>query len=65
MNGDFLKAASDLRQGSGTGYTKAENELTYLGNLPVTNVPSAQQAKASADVKALDSFFGTPGLLSS
>jgi hypothetical protein len=64
MNSDLLKAAGDLRGSGSSSYGAAISDLTYLASLPATNVPSAQEAKAQADVKALDRFFGTPGLLS-
>jgi hypothetical protein len=38
--------------------------MTYLAQLPATNDTSAQTANARADTQALDSFFGTPGLMS-
>jgi hypothetical protein len=36
--------------------------LTNLAGIPETGLTSAQMAKAHADIAALDSFFGTPGL---
>jgi hypothetical protein len=63
MNDDFQRAADDLRASGGSGYGAAISELTYLASLPATNVPAAQESTAQADVKALDKFFGTPGLL--
>ena len=64
MNKYLLQAADDL-QGSGyPGSATAVNELKYLASLPPTNDTPTQQANAKTDVKALDSFFGTPGLMS-
>jgi len=59
----FQQAADDLRAASDPSYGKAIDELTYLEHLPATNDTPTQQANAHADVRALDSFFGTPGLL--
>ena len=64
MNGDLAQAAGDLRASGDSGYGTAVNDLTYLANLPATNVSATAQSEAQADVKALDSFFGTPGLMS-
>jgi hypothetical protein len=64
MNNDLLQAADDLRATGRSSYDPAINDLTYLGHLPATNDTPAQQAKAHADVQALDRFFGTPGLMS-
>lgn len=58
------QAADDLRASGNPGYGTAIKELTYLEHLPATNDTPAQQANAHSDVKALDSFFGTPGLMS-
>jgi len=58
------RAAEDLQASGNSGYAAAVNELTYLASLPATNDTATQQATAHADVQALDSFFGTPGLLS-
>jgi hypothetical protein len=58
------QAADDLRAAGDPGYGKAIDELTYLEHLPATNDTPAQQANAHSDVQALDSFFGTPGLMS-
>jgi hypothetical protein len=63
MDSYLAGAADDLKKADYSGYDTAISELIYLANLPVTNVTSAQQAKAHADVQALDSFFGTPGLM--
>jgi len=35
----------------------------YLAHLPATNDTPAEQAAARADVEALGTFFGTPGLM--
>jgi hypothetical protein len=57
-----LQAAKDLRSANDTSYNTAISQLTYLATVPDSNVPAAQQAKAESDAKALDTFFGTPGL---
>ncbi|HEY4463074.1 MAG TPA: hypothetical protein VGN41_10470 [Streptosporangiaceae bacterium] len=64
MNSYLFRAADDLRASSRPGYRPAINDLTYLAQLPLTNDTPAQQAQAHADLQALDSFFGTPGLMS-
>jgi hypothetical protein len=64
MNNYLRRAAADLRASGRSSYGPAINDLTYLAQLPLTNDTPAQQAKAHADVQALDSFFGTPGLMS-
>jgi hypothetical protein len=58
------QAADDLRAADNASYSTAINQLTYLEHLPATNDTPTQQANAHTDVKALDSFFGTPGLMS-
>jgi len=58
------QAADDLHASGNSSYNTPINELKYLANLPATNDTSMQQATAHSDVQALDSFFGTPGLLS-
>ena len=57
----YLRAAADLRAAGGTGYAAAIRKLTDLASLE-TGLTSAQMARAQADLVALDSFFGTPGL---
>jgi hypothetical protein len=64
MNMYLLQAADDLRGSGYPGSGTAVDQLTYLASLPPTNNTPAQQANAHADVQALDSFFGTPGLMS-
>jgi hypothetical protein len=64
MNMYFQQAADDLRGSGDPGYDTAINELTYLAHLPATNDTPTQQANAQSDTRALDSFFGTPGLMS-
>jgi hypothetical protein len=64
MNTYLQRAADDLRASGNSSYKTATTELTYLAQLPATNDTPAQQAKARSYVQALDSFFGTPGLLS-
>ena len=63
MNIYFERAAADLRASRDSSYNAAINELAYLINTPLTDVPHARQVKAEADIRALDSFFGTPGLI--
>jgi hypothetical protein len=64
MNTFLQRAADDLKASGNPGYQTAIDELTYLAQLPATNVTSAQRANAQSDVKDLDNFFGTPGQLS-
>ena len=64
MNGHLQQAADDLSASGYSGYGTAIAQLTYLAHLPATNDTPAQQANAHSDVRALDGFFGTPGLLS-
>jgi len=64
MDKYFLRAVTDLRGSARPGHQKASTELRYLAQLPLTNDTPAQQAKAQADTRFLDTFFGTPGLLS-
>ena len=64
MDEYLLQAADDLRASDRSSYDAAINDLTYLAHLPATNDTSAQQAKAHADVQALDSYFVTPVLMS-
>jgi len=52
--------AAQVIPGSGTAIT----ELMYLAHLPPTDDTPVQKAAAQSDVHALDSFFGTPGLMS-
>ena len=63
MNGYLQQAADDLSASGYSGYGTAIAQLTYLAHLPATNDTPAQQANAHSDVRALDGFFGTPGLL--
>jgi hypothetical protein len=64
MNTYLEQAADDLRAAGDSGYDTAISQLTNLLDLPPTDDTPTQQAKAQSDVKALDSFFGTPGLMS-
>lgn len=64
MNEYLQQAAGDLRASGYSGYGTAIAQLTYLAHLPATNDSPTQQAKAHSDVRALDDFFRTPGLLS-
>lgn len=64
MNEYLQQAADDLRASGYSGYGTAIAQLTYLAHLPATNDTPTQQANAHSDVRALDGFFGTPGLLS-
>ncbi|MGH3168170.1 MAG: hypothetical protein ACRDN0_20090 [Trebonia sp.] len=63
MDSYLAQAADDLKKANYSGYDTATSELIYLASLPATNVTSAQQARAHADTQALDTFFGTPGLM--
>jgi hypothetical protein len=63
MNTYLRQAADDLQAAGDSSYETAIAELTYLAHLPATNDTPAQLAQAQSDVQALDSFFGTPGLL--
>ena len=58
------QAANDLRASGYAGDGTAIAQLTYLAQLPATNDSPTQQANAHSDVRALDGFFRTPGLLS-
>jgi len=64
MNTYLLQAADDLKAAGDSSYGTAIDELTYLAQLPATNDTPTQQANAHSDAQALDSFFGTPGLMS-
>lgn len=64
MNEYLQQAADDLRASGYSGYGTAIAQLTYLAHLPATDDTPTQQANAHSDVRALDGFFGTPGLLS-
>jgi hypothetical protein len=64
MSTYLRQAADDLRRSGSSGNDTAISDLTYLAGLPATNATPAQLAKAQSDVRVLDSFFGTPGLLS-
>jgi hypothetical protein len=55
-------AADDLRASHRSSYKAAIAELEYLATIPGTDVSPEQQVKGPADVRALDRFFGTPGL---
>jgi hypothetical protein len=58
----FLQAASDLKGTGDASYDTAVSQLTYLAHVPDSNATPTQQATAESDAKALDKFFGTPGL---
>jgi hypothetical protein len=62
MNTYLTQAAGDLRRAGDPGYDTAISQLAYLASLPDTDATPTQQAGAQADGKALDAFFGTPGL---
>jgi hypothetical protein len=64
MNVYLLQAANHLRGSGYPGSGTAINELMYLAHLPPTDDTPVQKATAQSDVHALDSFFGTPGLMS-
>lgn len=63
MNVYLLRAAQDLRAAGRPGYHTAISDLTYLGHLPDTDDTPTQRAKAKVDLRVLNKFFGTPGLL--
>jgi hypothetical protein len=58
----LLRIAADLRAAHGSGYDEAIRELTHLASLPPTGLTDAEMAESQADVAALDTFFGTPGV---
>jgi hypothetical protein len=68
QGGYWIKAATDLEAAVSAndagigGFGTAAHELRDLASLPNTGLTDAQIAEAHADVKALDTFFGTPGL---
>ena len=62
LNEYLSQAASDLRQAGDPSYDTAISQLTYLAGLPDSNDTPTQIANAQTDDKALDTFFGTPGL---
>lgn len=64
LNTYLQQAASDLKESGNASYSTAISELTYLASLPNTSLTSAQQAQAHTDSAKLDTFFGTPGLMS-
>jgi hypothetical protein len=64
MNTYLQQATSDLKASGNSSYDTAVSELNYLASLPLTNLTSAQQAQGHADEEKLDTFFGTPGLMS-
>lgn len=59
----LLRAAADLREADNPSYGTAINQLTYLGHLPDSDETAAQEANGKADAEALNSFFGTHGLM--
>jgi hypothetical protein len=61
--GRYFHAAAKQLAKSGD-YPTQVNELDQLASLPDTGLTHKQQKEARADVKDLDSFFGTPGLYS-
>jgi len=65
MNTYLQQAADDLLTVGDASYDVAIAALTFLAILPATNVTTKLRAEAQSDVRFLDSFFGTPGLLSS
>jgi Protein of unknown function (DUF4232) len=62
MNYYFIKARHELK--TAKNYPTQVAELTQLISLPDTGLTPKQIKEARADVKALDSFFATPGLYS-
>jgi glucose/arabinose dehydrogenase len=58
----LTQAARDLQPATGRGFAAAERELTTLASMPETGATRSQISQATADVQALDGFFGTPGM---
>jgi hypothetical protein len=66
----ILRAIKDLTRGLSTdqntaGYAVAIGHLRNLTTIPDAMVTPAEEAEATADEKALDTFFGTPNLFTS
>jgi hypothetical protein len=64
LNTYLQQAESDLKESGNSSYDTAVSELSSLASLPNTSLTSAQQAQAHTDSENLDTFFGTPGLMS-
>jgi hypothetical protein len=58
----WLGAANDELAAFGKRYHDERADLTSLESIPLTNTTAKQRAAAHRDVRALDKFFGTPGL---
>ncbi len=66
---NWAKAVTDLTNGESTdtnttGYAAAITQLKQLISLPDAQQTAAQNAEYHADINALNTFFGTPGLYS-
>jgi len=60
----WLRAANDLsRRPQHAGSAPAMRELRNLASLPDTSLTPMQMRKSRADVRALNTFFHTPGNL--
>jgi hypothetical protein len=58
----WLAGANDELAAFGKRYRAARTDLSSLESLPLTGLTAKQRATAHRDVRALDKFFGTPGL---
>ena len=58
----WLAGTIDELDSYGKRYAKQRSELTSLESIPLTSTTARQRATARKDVRALDSFFKTPGL---
>jgi hypothetical protein len=68
QTGTWQEAANDLQNGETSdpgntaGYAAIVEYLQNLISIPLTNASTAQQAEASTDIYAINTFFGTPSL---
>ncbi len=66
---EWTQVAADLKDaapdyaGNPSGYKAAINDLHSMALVPETSASAAQQAQFESDVRALDIFLRTPGLL--
>lgn len=58
----WLGAANDELDSYGKHYAAQRADLASLESIPLTNTTAKQRAAAHRDVRALDTFFHTPGL---
>jgi hypothetical protein len=61
MNKFLLRAEADLKA-AGNEFDTQIAELRWLSSAGNTNLTPAQRAKARRKTRALNAFFGTPGL---